>query len=485
MQSIAKRIALLLATVNATEEDYHRPKNSVTIVAVSKSKSALEIAAAVNAGLSNIGESYLQEALEKIKTLNNPAIIWHYIGKIQYKKIKALANNFAWVQTVDSYDHALGLSKHRPTTLPPLNICIQVNISNEATKAGVIPEAIIPLATQIRDLPNLRLRGLMAIPKMLAHFDEQLATFQKMADEFRKLQAAGFNVDTLSMGMSNDYHAAIAAGSTMVRIGTAIFGNRHVEFGLDDESLIEASRIDIAQNITNRVCTMPEKETSHEDGDDTIFKSKKEEFRLTEADLINVEKVLRENKLLDKKFFTVKERQEIINRYGAMYARHYAKDNTFTLDLKENLTHLCLHEKNLLDKKVLEHALTSEQVLTSMKLMQELKGKYQDNNNPQHNHIIKNNILLLAVLNNRLNATMSGELRQRLIDTINRTLTNQSTKIETAHGDQLGLQMQAIMRQLQGVMSTNRLNNLLSDLSLQAVQNNKLLPHFNPIPRPW
>lgn len=226
MNTIVQNIALVRANIAAAAKEAQRDIGSITLLAVSKTHSPEAIAAAAATGITDFGESYLQEALPKIQALNHLKLTWHYIGRLQSNKAKAIATNFAWVQTVASFNMAELLAKYRPAALPPLNICIQVNISNEPNKAGVSCDAILPLATQLSQLPHLKLRGLMAIPANLTDYAAQLAVFQQMHQEFVKLRATGFNVDTLSIGMSHDYPAAIAAGSTLVRIGTAIFGER-------------------------------------------------------------------------------------------------------------------------------------------------------------------------------------------------------------------------------------------------------------------
>jgi len=224
----------------------------ITLVAISKSQPIEKIELAIKAGQREFGESYLKEALEKIEAIDNNEIIWHYIGKIQSNKAKLIATNFSWVQSVSSFTTAELLNRYRPTqTAPsqavpsqavpsqavpsqavpsqavPLNICIQVNISEEANKSGVATDEILPLAKKIdEELPNLRLRGLMAIPAYYQSFEEQLTIFKKLSLEFNKLQQNYPHVDTLSMGMSHDFEAAIAAGTTMIRIGSAIFGKR-------------------------------------------------------------------------------------------------------------------------------------------------------------------------------------------------------------------------------------------------------------------
>lgn len=227
---IAANLALIKRQIAEYEKKYRRPENSVALLAVTKTRSADEILAAVECNQMAYGESFVQEAIPKINffknTEKNPNLVWHYIGKVQSNKTKLIAQNFSWVLSITKEEHAILFNKYRGENLPKLNICIEVNISKESTKGGVNISNILPLAEAITKLPNLALRGLMAIPAPAENFNEQYESFSLLAEEFYKLNASGFNLDTLSMGMSADFEAAIAAGSTMVRIGTAIFGER-------------------------------------------------------------------------------------------------------------------------------------------------------------------------------------------------------------------------------------------------------------------
>lgn len=199
----------------------------VQLVAISKAQSIEKIKAALKTGQKDFGESYLQEALEKINALAKNDIVWHYIGNIQSRKAALIAQNFDWVQSVSTFEKASLLNKNRPVDSLPLNICIQVNISEEKTKSGVLVNEIMPLAKKIQEeLPRLKLRGLMTIPAYTKDPKQQLETFKKLRNEFEKLKTHGIPVDTLSMGMSHDFKTAIKAGSSMVRIGSAIFGDR-------------------------------------------------------------------------------------------------------------------------------------------------------------------------------------------------------------------------------------------------------------------
>lgn len=206
---------------------YHRPPTEVTLLAVTKQQSIEKIREAITAGQKCFGENYLQEALPKISALQNENLEWHYIGAIQSNKTKQIAENFSWVQSVSSLRIAELLNQYRPTNLPPLQICLQINISNEDTKSGLInPTEIYELANQIQTLKHLKLRGLMCIPAIKNTLPEQRAEYKKLREIYENLIAQSLLIDILSMGMSDDLEAAIAEGATMVRVGTAIFGKR-------------------------------------------------------------------------------------------------------------------------------------------------------------------------------------------------------------------------------------------------------------------
>jgi pyridoxal phosphate enzyme (YggS family) len=212
---------ILLSSIRAAEKKYHRAPHAVSLLAVSKNQSADKIRALYSQDQKAFGENYLQEALEKQNLLSDLTIEWHFIGHIQSNKTKQIAENFSWVHSVDRIDIAKRLNDQRPAHLPPLNICIEINIDQENNKSGIAPKDLLPLAKAVSTLCNIRLRGLMVIPKIDSH-----DAFQKTAALQQTLIDAGFMVDTLSMGMSSDYEAAIAAGATVVRVGTALFGNR-------------------------------------------------------------------------------------------------------------------------------------------------------------------------------------------------------------------------------------------------------------------
>jgi pyridoxal phosphate enzyme (YggS family) len=224
MSTIAENISTLAERIHNAAQASRRAPGSVGLLAVSKTKPASDLREAYAAGLRDFGENYLQEALGKQTELSDLPLIWHFIGPIQSNKTRAIAENFAWVHSVDRLKIAQRLSEQRPAGLPPLNICIQVNVSGEASKSGCTPEDLPALAQAINALPNLRLRGLMAIPEPTEDSDEQNAAFAAV----RTLQdQLNLPLDTLSMGMSHDLEAAIAQGATWVRIGTALFGARN------------------------------------------------------------------------------------------------------------------------------------------------------------------------------------------------------------------------------------------------------------------
>ncbi len=198
----------------------------VTLCAVSKAQPATAIRAAYDAGQTVFGENYLQEALQKQAELDDCAIAWHFIGPIQSNKTQPIARHFDWVHSVDRLKIAQRLSDARPSDLPPLNICLQVNISEEASKSGASGQELLELALNIKQLPHLQLRGLMAIPAPCSDFEQQRDQFRQVRALFEQLNNHGLQLDTLSIGMSGDFAAAIAEGATLVRIGTAIFGAR-------------------------------------------------------------------------------------------------------------------------------------------------------------------------------------------------------------------------------------------------------------------
>ncbi|MGL5997948.1 MAG: YggS family pyridoxal phosphate-dependent enzyme [Pseudomonas proteolytica] len=223
MSTIADNIGLVSQRIRAAAQAVQRDESSVHLLAVSKTKPAQAVREAYAAGMHDFGENYLQEALGKQAELTDLPLSWHFIGPIQSNKTRAIAENFAWVHSVDRLKIAQRLSEQRPDDLPPLNICIQVNVSGEASKSGCTPADLPALAEAIQALPRLKLRGLMAIPEPTDDRAQQDAAFAKVRD----LQASlNLGLDTLSMGMSHDLESAIAQGATWVRIGTALFGAR-------------------------------------------------------------------------------------------------------------------------------------------------------------------------------------------------------------------------------------------------------------------
>lgn len=222
-----QRIDALERRIRAAEQQFGRPAGSVRLVAVSKRHPAGAIRAVVAAGVANIGENFVQEALAKQAQLADLAIVWHFIGRIQSNKTGELAEHFDWVHSVDRAKVATRLAGQRAADRAPLEVCIQVNVDDEAAKGGVSLGGLEALALEIAELPGLRLRGLMAIPRPVAGFQGQRAAFaavRRARDDLNARHSLG--LDTLSMGMSGDLEAAIAEGATLVRVGTAVFGPR-------------------------------------------------------------------------------------------------------------------------------------------------------------------------------------------------------------------------------------------------------------------
>lgn len=227
MISISQNLQHVRQRISAAAERCGRDPAEITLLAVSKTKPASAVEEAVSAGQIAFGENYVQEGVDKIQALAGyPQLSWHFIGPLQSNKSRLVAEHFAWCHTVDRLRIALRLNEQRPAHLPPLNVLIQINISDEQSKSGIMLDALPELAREIAQLPQLRLRGLMAIPAPESDYQRQLAVCQQMAAALVQLKQDYPSVDTLSLGMSDDMDAAIAAGSTMVRIGTAIFGAR-------------------------------------------------------------------------------------------------------------------------------------------------------------------------------------------------------------------------------------------------------------------
>lgn len=225
MTTIGNRLQDILTTIQSAKVANHC-RQQVKLLAVSKAQQASAIREAFLAGQTMFGENYLQEALEKQTELADLAIEWHFIGPIQSNKTQLIAQNFSWVHSVDRLKIAQRLNDARPTNLDPLQVCIQVNISNEDSKSGVAYGELEDLATAFLKLPRLKLRGLMAIPAPSNDKNQQRAQFKQVRQCYDALLAKGFALDTLSIGMSDDYSIAIEQGATIVRIGSALFGTR-------------------------------------------------------------------------------------------------------------------------------------------------------------------------------------------------------------------------------------------------------------------
>jgi pyridoxal phosphate enzyme (YggS family) len=226
MTAILSNLQATLEAIVLAANAAHRDVAEVRLLAVSKTFPAQVVREAYRAGQGAFGENYLQEALDKMAELKDLPLEWHFIGPIQSNKTRAIAENFAWVHSVDRLKIAERLSAQRPPHIPPLNICIQVNVSGEDSKSGVAPEALLQLASEISLLSRLKLRGLMSIPAPADDATEQRVPFAQMRKLLDELNKQGLSLDTLSMGMSHDFAAAISEGATIVRLGTAIFGAR-------------------------------------------------------------------------------------------------------------------------------------------------------------------------------------------------------------------------------------------------------------------
>lgn len=227
MSKIPQNLQTIGAEIAQYSERYHRPAHSVRLLAVSKRHPADAIREAYDCGQRAFGENYAQEMLEKAEELSALEIEWHFIGPLQSNKTKDVAATAHWVHAIDRLKIARRLSEQRPSDLPALNVCLQVNVNDEASKSGVSVAELPELAAQVSELSGIKLRGLMAIPEATHDPVQQRANFAILAKAQADLNAAGYDLDTLSMGMSDDMEAAIAEGATMVRIGTAIFGARN------------------------------------------------------------------------------------------------------------------------------------------------------------------------------------------------------------------------------------------------------------------
>ena len=225
-QNSLQQVRLVRNRIETATRDAGRNVDSVTLLAVSKGHSANSIRAVAEAGVRDVGESYLQEALGKIEALKDLPLTWHFIGRLQANKTKVIAGHFDWVHGVERLKIAERLAEQRPFHAPPLNVCLQVNIGGEASKGGVSTAELPALAAAVAVLPRLKLRGLMCIPPDEDDPARQRTWFAAMRHALEELNASGASLDTLSMGMSGDFEAAILEGATIVRIGTALFGER-------------------------------------------------------------------------------------------------------------------------------------------------------------------------------------------------------------------------------------------------------------------
>lgn len=226
MITVTENFRKIQDLLTETIREAGRPAGSVQLVAVSKTHPAAAVREAVAAGQRHFGENFVQEGLAKMKEVGGNDLVWHFIGHLQSNKTRAVAEHFHWVHTVDRLKTARRLSEQRPFYAGDLNVCIQVNIDEEAGKSGVAPDEVLGLAGRMADLPRMRLRGLMCLPALREGFEAQREPFRRLRLLAESLAEAGLSTDTLSMGMTTDFRAAIHEGSTMVRIGTALFGAR-------------------------------------------------------------------------------------------------------------------------------------------------------------------------------------------------------------------------------------------------------------------
>jgi len=226
MDELEHRYRMVKERITVAAQKYERDASTIQLLVVSKTWPAEPIEMLTQWGQQHFAENYLQEAIPKISQLKSSNLSWHFIGAIQSNKSNIIANHFDWVHTLTRFKHAQRLNDQRAEHAPPLKVCIQVNITNEASKGGVTLDQLNEFAFQIAELPRLQLKGLMAIPQKTDQFKQQREQFACLRCAAESLNSAGFNLDTLSMGMSNDMEAAIAEGATILRIGTAVFGTR-------------------------------------------------------------------------------------------------------------------------------------------------------------------------------------------------------------------------------------------------------------------
>jgi len=227
MTTISANLQAVMTRIETAARQFGRNPDGISLLAVSKTWPDLDVREAALAGQRAFGENYVQEGVNKARSLESLGLEWHFIGPLQSNKTRPVAETFDWVHSVDRLKIAERLSEQRPNDLPALQVCIQVNVSGEQTKSGVVLDQAVALAHRVAELPRLRLRGLMAIPEPVEDFAEQRIAFRRLRSVFEQLNKEGLSLDTLSMGMSHDLEAAIAEGATMVRVGTAIFGERN------------------------------------------------------------------------------------------------------------------------------------------------------------------------------------------------------------------------------------------------------------------
>jgi pyridoxal phosphate enzyme (YggS family) len=231
MSSISDNLQAVRERIGTAAHTVSRNVQQISLLAVSKTFGPEAVIEAAQAGQTAFGENYLQESLDKMEAVRTMLpglqLEWHFIGPIQSNKTRPIAENFDWVHSIEREKIAQRLSEQRPAHLPPLNVCVQVNISGEASKSGAMPEQVEELVRSVAAMPRLKLRGLMAIPEPAGDFEQQRLPFRQVRELCERLRAQGLALDTLSMGMSADMDAAIAEGATIVRVGTAIFGKRH------------------------------------------------------------------------------------------------------------------------------------------------------------------------------------------------------------------------------------------------------------------
>jgi PLP dependent protein len=227
MSRLAENLTSVKARIALAAKNAGRAPESIQLIAVSKTKPVEDVQLAIDNGQRDFGENYLQDALQKIQEIQAKDVVWHFIGPIQSNKTRSIAESFDWVQTLDREKIARRLNDQRPAGLSPLNVCIQINLDDEDSKAGIGMPQALALGKMVEDLPNLRLRGLMFIPAPQTNNSSKLETCQRAQQLFLGFKQEFPDCDTLSLGMSSDLEEAVAAGSTMVRIGTDIFGERH------------------------------------------------------------------------------------------------------------------------------------------------------------------------------------------------------------------------------------------------------------------